>query len=380
MGSPDTNKEALAAGVAGLGLEPVVEAAGETPVYLVGGAVRDLLLGREPLDVDLAVEGDAIQLAGRVAEPEADVAEYGRFGTATVAIGGREVNLAATRAEDYAHPGALPEVRPAPIADDLSRRDFTVNAMAVRARGAGRPSRSPWRRRGPRGGPAAGPAFCVVRRRSDAGSARGPVCGALRVRAETETEAALRAADLGTVSAERVEADLARLTAEEKWRAGFELLEGWGLVEGGDPELMGAVADVLDQPRWRGSVPHSAAMLVAGPRAGRYAPAPGPLRDAGELVGIEDGPPSSYAAAARGASPLALVLARAMGAEWLDRWVDEWRDVRLEITGEDLMAAGVPEGPAVGVGLSAALDAKLDGQVRDKEEELQTALAAAART
>jgi tRNA nucleotidyltransferase (CCA-adding enzyme) len=71
------------------------------------------------------------------------------------------------------------------------------------------------------------------------------------------------------------------------------------------------------------------------------------------------------------------VIARALGADWLDRFVEEWRDVRLEIGGEDLLRAGVPQGPAVGRGLSAALAAKLDGQVRGREEELAAALAAA---
>jgi tRNA nucleotidyltransferase (CCA-adding enzyme) len=118
--------------------------------------------------------------------------------------------------------------------------------------------------------------------------------------------------------------------------------------------------------------------LVAGaPAIGAYAPSAGPLRQARELAAIEDGPPSALAAAAREVSPVALAIARAMGAEWLDRYVEEWRGVRLEIDGEDLIAAGVEQGPAVGRGLSAALAAKLDGRVRGREAELDVALAAA---
>jgi tRNA nucleotidyltransferase (CCA-adding enzyme) len=62
---------------------------------------------------------------------------------------------------------------------------------------------------------------------------------------------------------------------------------------------------------------------------------------------------------------------------WLDRYVAQWRHVRLEIDGNDLLAAGVPEGPAVGRGLTRALRAKLDGEVAGREEELRAAIAAA---
>ena len=70
--------------------------------------------------------------------------------------------------------------------------------------------------------------------------------------------------------------------------------------------------------------------------------------------------------------------ARALGGEWLDRYLGEWRDVTLEISGEDLIAAGVPEGPAVGRGLAAALRAKLDGEAPTRDDELRIALEAAA--
>ena len=72
-----------------------------------------------------------------------------------------------------------------------------------------------------------------------------------------------------------------------------------------------------------------------------------------------------------------LVIARALGAEWLDDYVSTWRHVRLEIGGGDLLAAGVPEGPALGHGLREALRAKLDGEVEGREQELAAALAVA---
>ena len=80
---------------------------------------------------------------------------------------------------------------------------------------------------------------------------------------------------------------------------------------------------------------------------------------------------------AAGRDPVELVLARALGAEWLDRYLGEWRDVSLEIGGEDLIAAGVPQGPAVGRGLKEALRRKLDGEIDGRDRELAVALEAA---
>jgi tRNA nucleotidyltransferase (CCA-adding enzyme) len=87
--------------------------------------------------------------------------------------------------------------------------------------------------------------------------------------------------------------------------------------------------------------------------------------------------PSEGVELAHGRLPAELAAARVAGATWLDDYVREWRHVRLEVDGEDLLAAGVPEGPAVGRGLSAALDAKLDGEASGRDDELRIALAAA---
>jgi tRNA nucleotidyltransferase (CCA-adding enzyme) len=98
---------------------------------------------------------------------------------------------------------------------------------------------------------------------------------------------------------------------------------------------------------------------------------------AAELAAVD--PPNASAAVelARGRSGEELLLTRALGAEWLDRYVDEWRGVRLEISGADLLDAGIPQGPAIGHGLEAALKAKLDGDAQSREEELRIALEAA---
>ncbi len=97
-------------------------------VYLVGGAVRDLIIGRQFIDVDLAVDGDPSKLAAEIGD--AEPAET-KFGTSSVQRDGYRYDLARTRRESYPNPGALPEVAPAGIDADLGRRDFTVNALAL---------------------------------------------------------------------------------------------------------------------------------------------------------------------------------------------------------------------------------------------------------
>ena len=99
---------------------------------LVGGVVRDLLLGRENFDIDLVLEGDAIDLARELSDLKpGKITTHPRFGTAKLQWDHWSVDLTTARAETYARPGALPTVRPAAIRDDLFRRDFTINAMAI---------------------------------------------------------------------------------------------------------------------------------------------------------------------------------------------------------------------------------------------------------
>jgi tRNA nucleotidyltransferase (CCA-adding enzyme) len=110
------------------------------PVYLVGGPVRDLLLHRPCRDLDLAVEGNALALARRLAaDSGARVVAEPRFGTATVCWpDGASLDLASTRSEIYAAPATLPQVTPADIRTDLGRRDFSINALALSLNGASR--------------------------------------------------------------------------------------------------------------------------------------------------------------------------------------------------------------------------------------------------
>ncbi|MBI2460353.1 MAG: CCA tRNA nucleotidyltransferase [Candidatus Rokubacteria bacterium] len=110
------------------------------PVAAVGGFVRDLLLGRPRADIDVVVEGDGAALARRLGQTlGGSVTLHPSFLTATVELGdGRRIDVATARRERYLLPGALPQVEPGGLEEDLARRDFTVNALALRLDGEGK--------------------------------------------------------------------------------------------------------------------------------------------------------------------------------------------------------------------------------------------------
>lgn len=349
-------------------LAAVRDAAAGEPVYLVGGAVRDLLLGRGRSDIDLVVVGDATALAARLG---ADPIEHERFATAKVELDGHEVDIATARTETYSEPGALPEVATAnEIEADLRRRDFTINAMALPL--SGEPQLID-----PHGGHADLEAGLL--RVLHPGSFVDDPTRALRAARyaarfgfglEADTETLLRATDLETISADRRRAELLRLAAEPEATRGFRLLAEWSLVhtrENG-PCLAARVTELLSAPPWQGVAPRDQAILAA---------ALGPPRVEEELAVAEPQSPSSAVELASRHNPVELVLARALGAEWLDRYLLEWQSVTLEIDGEDLKAAGVPQGVAIGRGLKEALVRKLDGEISGPEQELAVALEAA---
>jgi tRNA nucleotidyltransferase (CCA-adding enzyme) len=102
-------------------------------VYLVGGIVRDILLRRPNVDIDLVVEGDGIafarELSGRLG---GRCSPHAKFGTATIVLpDGFRLDVATARTEHYAQPAALPEVESGSLKQDLYRRDFTINALAI---------------------------------------------------------------------------------------------------------------------------------------------------------------------------------------------------------------------------------------------------------
>lgn len=349
-------------------LETVRQATQE-PVYVVGGAVRDLLLGRPRADLDLVVVGDPVALAERLG---AAAAEHTRFGTVKTEVEGHEVDIATARTETYPHPGALPVVEPAvTIEEDLGRRDFSVNAMAV--------SLEDPHLIDPHGGreDLEQALLRVLHSRSFVDDPTRAVRAAryasrFRFALDPETERLLRKTDLTTVSADRRRAELERLAAEETAREGFELLAEWGVIDlrPDGLKLLEAVDELLRLPQWAELVPRERALVAAalGPPgaekilASMWMPRPG--------EGVE---------AAERRDPVELILGRAMGADWLDRYLASWRKVELEIDGDDLIAAGVGQGPAIGRGLRAARLQKLEGQISGRDEELAAALAAALR-
>jgi tRNA nucleotidyltransferase (CCA-adding enzyme) len=374
MGPPrEIDLDGLASRIEALPGFDAVRAASEragVEALLVGGAVRDTLLGRSTENLDLVVLGDPLPL---VEELGGDARVHDRFGTATVATAAGPIDVARARAESYERPGALPTVTPAGLDEDLVRRDFTVNAIAVTLADPGEPI-------DPHRGleDLAAGLLRVLQERSfvdDPTRALRAARYAARLGLELEETTAelIRETDLGTVSADRVEAELRRLADEPSPRLGFELLDGWGLAELADgvADLIDAVAALVAEPPWREAVGRADVILAA---------VHGPPPDAAALAQFEPRSPSAAVEAARGRSPVELALGRALGAEWLDDYLENWRGVRLEISGADLLEAGVPEGPAIGRGLAAALRAKLDGEVDGYDDELRLALDAASRS
>jgi tRNA nucleotidyltransferase (CCA-adding enzyme) len=354
------------------GLDRVREAASGLKAYLVGGTVRDLLLGRQRADIDVAVEGGGVdQLARRLG---GTARAHERFATAIVRADDLEVDLVATRSETYARPGALPEVAPAGLLEDLARRDFTVNAMAV-------PLNAEPELIDPHGG-LRDLGRGELRILHDGSFVDDPT-RALRaarysarygLELEPATAGRLRETDLGTVSRQRVEAELRKLAAEPEARTGFGLLAEWGLfeLEPGALDLIGAVSELTGGGRWARIADRGEAILAAALGRG--------IEEARRLAIAAPARPSQAVELAGRHSGVELTLARALGAEWLDRYASDWRRVRLEIDGDDLLAENIPEGPAIGRGLAAALSAKLDGEVSGRDEELRAALRAARET
>lgn len=348
-------------------LETVRKAARE-PVYLVGGAVRDLLLGHPRADVDLVVEGDVAALAERLGGA---AAEHERFGTVKVEVEGHEVDIATARTETYPEPGSLPVVAPADdVEADLGRRDFTINAMAI-------PLDGEVRLLDPYGGRAdlEQGLLRILHSRSFEDDPTRAIRAAryasrLGFALEPETERLLRVADLCTVSADRRRAELMRLAGEAAAHRGYELLAEWGLIElrEGGLDLMQAVGELLEREHWAEFAPREEALVSAalGPPGGE------------ELLASMWPPnPGEGVELAEKRDPVELVLARAMGADWIEHYLTAWSKVKLKIDGNDLIAAGVPEGPAVGRGLRAARRGRLEGEISGREQELRAALEAA---
>ena len=374
------------------GAESVFAALADVPgVWIVGGAVRDALLDREPRDLDLVVEGDAAAAARRLGS---GAVVHDRFGTAT-SVG--EVNLAAARRERYERPGALPEVElGVPLREDLARRDFTVNTLAVRLADGALESL-----------PGALDDLAERRLRAlhDRSFLDDPTrllrlvrYGArLRFQIEEETRrwafAAVADDALGTVTGPRLGGEL-RLLLTEPQPAALCGLEGLGIgprllpAFRVDPDLVerarrlapddaradlvalaaccldAGAAELAERLDWlEFSARERDVVVAAASRARSLAPVMGGMDSASGLWAL-----------LRREGAEAVALAGGVGAgEAARRWFEDVRGVRLAIDGGDLVAAGL-SGPAVGRGLDAAMGALLDGEARDRDSQLAAAV------
>jgi tRNA nucleotidyltransferase (CCA-adding enzyme) len=370
-------------------------------VYLVGGSVRDLLLGRAHVDLDVAVEGDAAGLARELAEArQGRLVTHQAFGTASVELASARVDLAQARAETYSRPGALPAVRPASIGEDLRRRDFTVNAMAL--------SLTP-----PSAGtlldPHAGRRDLerrLVRVLHDA-SFRDDATRILRAvryevrlgfRLEEETERLLRRdlSYLETISGARLRAELVAMFFEERTRHMFARCHELGILQVLHPCLRfdKTAESALARAREERAAPwdevclcllcwhcdeqdvESMARRLALPKRYERALVDGVrLRERLPELREQDAPPSRIADLLDALTPapvwaLALRDEAELAAERARRFLSEWRYVQSFLGASALRRLGVPAGPELGALLRRLRAARLDGLTHDRDDEL----------
>ncbi|MDH3211086.1 MAG: hypothetical protein OEM05_01250 [Myxococcales bacterium] len=392
-------------------------------VYLVGGPVRDLLLGRDVGDVDLIVEQggdgrDPLEILRAAAPPQARVTEHDRFGTITLKAFDVSVDLATVRRETYAYDGALPTVAAGSLEDDLRRRDFTINALALPL------SRLALSRRADVVDLADGVADLERRRvrvlhprsfhndptRALRAARLAPRLGfALTRGSRNALRDALRDGAFGRVSGDRLRREIVKLF--EDARLGLDsaralrLLDDWHVLGALEPGLSLAreaapalrrlgrviVAPPWPSGRWNPWVsgvavwlaPHAPSLRLRTLR--RLSVRGAAVRRIGEFPRARDGWLRALGRArGRGAidSVLSgldedqlhalLVCAPAPVQRRILRYAAEDRARRAPVSGEDLVAMGL-RGPAVGRGLMRIRAAFLDGKVKTRDEALALA-------
>jgi tRNA nucleotidyltransferase (CCA-adding enzyme) len=387
------------------GLEVILRLAEDEghALYLVGGGLRDLVLRRGQADIDLVGEGQVLSLAKKAATVLGGRwVEHRAFGTVTVEGKGFRLDLAMARAEKYARPGALPKVRPASIGNDLARRDFTINAMALALCG---------RQRGQLLDPFDGMddiAGGVVRVLHD----RSFIDDATRilraVRYETrfsfaieEKTLALLKRDLSyldTISGARLRHDLLRLLAEDQPEKGLLRCQELGVLAAIHKALRfdGELAGAFRRARRTGQAPPQPELYL-GLLGTRLSPADAPavalrlalskrqrlaLEGAAELAGLlpwlsqADVRPSQvverlepYPLSA--VEAWALLTPRSAAREKLRGYLEKWRYVKPSLDGRALARLGVARGPDMRSVLRLLKAARLDGQASSRQDEVE---------
>lgn len=378
-------------------------------LYLVCGTLRDLILDRDPLDIDLAIEGDAASIARRVADQVgARVVLHQRFGTAKLSNRDFQFDIAGTRRETYPHPGSLPQVEPATLAEDLARRDFAINAFAMQL--------------GPDAGEVIDPfrgiddlrsgLIRVLHERSFQDDATRMLRGVryatrFGFKLQRDTEALLRRdlPYLGRISGPRLRRELALLFAEPKAVEAVSLAQRLGILEAIHPAL--SLRDDVAR-RWAEALDaHPEAPLdetgfsiIADPRdEGTAASVTKWLHLAGrvehalnDLVRLRSRSDKLIEASASPAVAVDLLEHLAPSAAWafsiLDggpagqvcrEYLGRWRHARPRLSGDDLLALGVTPGVAVGEMLKRLREAQLQGNDMTRDQEIdmvRTALGA----
>ncbi|MGA7706086.1 MAG: hypothetical protein WB998_14475, partial [Solirubrobacteraceae bacterium] len=394
-------------------------------VELVGGAVRDILLGGTPRELDVVVEDGVRDLARELAASlEGELTLHERFGTAVVSSETADIDLATMRAETYSAPGALPDVTPGTPEQDLARRDFTVNAIALGLAGeqAGqiRAAEGAIEDLGSR-------RLAVLHK----GSFRDDPTRILRLaryavrlaifgfRVDDHTaalaEEALREGALHTVSGERLGAELRLAMRERDAVASLAEFERMGILRAWEPGVSfdpaatrialqllprdGSVAltlagalllemcDYLDkertEPAIRGFLHDLALPAGVGDKAFGVAVTASVAitrlarsDTTSDLLEVTVGAPVESLALAGGVCEVDEG-PDSYGKRLAEEWIDDRRHVKLEVTGDDLIAAGVPEGPEVGVRLEESYKLLLEERIAPgRESELRAALEA----
>ena len=364
----------------------------QADVYVVGGTVRDLILGREFLDVDLAVDGDPVALGNQIGTP---ASVETKFGTLSVQRDGHRYDIARTRSERYPHPGALPEVDSADIDADLERRDFTVNALALGLAGS---------RAGELIARAGALEDLEARRLAvlHDQSFRDDPTRLLRLaryaarldfsiapHTRELARAAIAGGALHTISGTRIGNELRLLATESDPVAAFAATAALGLPWSIDADMARQALAVLPPDGHRDllalacvfmNLP-SAQVGTELDRLGftatdRQTIVEGATRSRTLAEHLAKAAAPSEIARAVGASAIETVaLASAQGSpSQSEMWLQQLRHRHLLITGDDLIQNGIPEGPGVGQALARARDALMDGRAGDRTSQLEVAL------